>query len=457
MTDTDLATASRETLLALITELRALLAVLQTTIAQHGATIAELHKRITALEQRLTSRGGAGMPGNKPVATKPQPPPKPRKKRAHGFGRPRLVPTEIVQHAVAACPACQTPLVGGWVQRTREVIEIPLVPVQVIQHQYIARECPLCGTRHMPPVDLAGVVLGKRHRLGIGVVSLIVTLREEGRLPFETIQWYLATFHQLHLSRGAVVAALHAVAARATESVSAIQSAIQASSVVHGDETGWREKGKNGYAWTFSTATERFFLRRGRTKEVVDEVLGPNFAGTLVSDFYAAYHHYPGVHQRCWAHLLRDMHDLTEIYPTDTSLADWAAAVRKVYDEAVASHHPDDLTRLAKQRELEERLLPVCRPFLADPLAVQAKLCRRITRHIKELFVFVGDPTVPPTNNAAERSLRPLVTSRKISGGTQSEQGTTSKMTLASLYGTWRARGLNPLHACRELLKSPDH
>jgi hypothetical protein len=40
---------------------------------------------------------------------------------------------------------------------------------------------------------------------------------------------------------------------------------------------------------------------------------------------------------------------------------------------------------------------------------------------------------------------------------TQSEQGTISKMTLASLYGTWRARGLNPLHACRDLLKSPDH
>ena len=104
---------------------------------------------------------------------------------------------------------------------------------------------------------------------------------------------------------------------------------------------------------------------------------------------------------------------------------------------------------------LEEKLMVLARPFLKDPLAVQAKLCRRMERFIKELFVFVSDPAVPSDNNAAERSLRHLVTSRKISGGTRSGQGTDSKMTLASLFGTWRARGLNPLLECRRLLTSP--
>ncbi len=104
---------------------------------------------------------------------------------------------------------------------------------------------------------------------------------------------------------------------------------------------------------------------------------------------------------------------------------------------------------------LERKLLALCRPFLKDPLAVQGRLCRRIERFIKELLVFVADPAVPPDNNAAERSLRHLVTSRKISGGTRSPQGTESKMALASLFGTWRARGLNPLLECRQLLASP--
>ena len=92
---------------------------------------------------------------------------------------------------------------------------------------------------------------------------------------------------------------------------------------------------------------------------------------------------------------------------------------------------------------------------MLDPAAVQGKLCRRMEKHIKELFVFVAEPDVPPDNNAAERSLRPLVVSRKISGGTRSEPGTDSKMALASLFGTWAARGLDPLSACRQLLVSP--
>ncbi len=70
----------------------------------------------------------------------------------------------------------------------------------------------------------------------------------------------------------------------------------------------------------FSTPTERFFLRRGRGKEVVDEVLGESFGGILVSDFYASYDHYPGLKQRCWAHLLRDIHKLKVLYPEDGRL-----------------------------------------------------------------------------------------------------------------------------------------
>ena len=95
----------------------------------------------------------------------------------------------------------------------------------------------------------------------------------------------------------------------------------------------------------------------------------------------------------------------------------------------------------------ERKLLAICRPFLSDPSAVQGKLCRRIERHIKELFVFVAEPAVPSDNNPAERSRRHLVISRKVSGGTRSEQGTERKMTLASIFGTWRAQGLNSLAA----------
>ena len=249
------------------------------------------------------------------------------------------------------------------------------------------------------------------------------------------------------------------MARRGQPELARIVDRIRASPVVHADETGWRQSGANGYVWTFSTPTERYFLRRGRGKTVVDEALSDAFSGVLVSDFYAAYHHYDGPKQRCWAHLLRDIHDQRTRYPKDAALARWAAAVHQLYVAAKACNHHEPWQRRVAQLAWERKLLAICRPFLSDPSAVQGKLCRRIERHIKELFkelfVFVAEPDVPADNNPAERSLRHLVISRKVSGGTRSEQGTERKMTLASLFGTWRAQGLNPLAACRQLLVSP--
>ena len=100
--------------------------------------------------------------------------------------------------------------------------------------------------------------------VGINLVSLIAALREEGRLPVRTIQWYLQTVHQLKLSVGAIVRVVHQVAQQARPAVAEALERIRSSPVVHADETGWRENGVNGYVWTFSTSTERYFLRRGR-------------------------------------------------------------------------------------------------------------------------------------------------------------------------------------------------
>ena len=430
-TEVDLNQASRETLLEIIAELR---------------------QRVESLEARLSGGGpGARMPGHKPAARRKKPAAdekKLRKKRQHGFVRPRMEPTGRVVHAPESCPECHTALAGGWVQRTREVIDIPVVPAEVTEHVFIARTCPLCRKRRLPQDPLKGLAAG-RQRFGTNLVSLMVTLREEGRLPLRTIQWYLRMFHQLKLSVGAIVRAVHQVARQGGAEVGEVLERIRSSPVVHADETGWREKGKNGYVWTLSTPKERFFLRRGWSGEVVDQVLGESFQGILVSDFYVAYHHYPGLKQRCWAHLLRDIHALKVWYPEDGGLARWALGVQRLYAKG------REWAAAGGQLALEERLLALCLPFLEDPLAVQAKLCRRIERHIKELFVFVSHPETPSDNNAAERSLRHLVISRKISGGTRSQQGSDSKMVLASLFGTWRARGLNPFLECRQLLISP--
>ncbi len=170
-TELDLATASREVLLAVI--------------AEQKATIAQLQQRVAALESRLNARGSPGMPGNKPSSGRTAPSKAARKRRPHGFARARMAPTQRVEHAVEVCPDCGTHLVGGWVQRTREVIEVPVAPIQVTEHVVVARNCPVCERRRVPKMALGGVVVG-RQRLGINLMSLIATLREEGRLPVRT-------------------------------------------------------------------------------------------------------------------------------------------------------------------------------------------------------------------------------------------------------------------------------
>jgi transposase len=436
-------------------DLLAALAARDALIAAQQATISTLQERVALLEKRLGSSGGKGMPGTKPAAaTRSKATGRPRKRRPHGFARRRSRPTQRVVHAAEQCPDCGSRLQGGWVHRQREVLELPVAPAQVVAHVIVARSCPRCRVRVLPPDPLAGVVDG-RQRLGVRLVSLIATLREEARLPLGVIQWYLRTVHQLRLSVGAIVAACRRVAERGRAAVVQIREQIRGSPVVHADETGWRQNGVNGYVWTFCTPTARFFTRGSREGQMVDTVLGEAFAGVLCTDFYVGYQHYPGCKQKCWAHLLRDIHDLTVLYPTDTELQRWARAVKRLYKRAVAYRNPDARTRRRAQQRWEQHLLALCRPYLDDPIAVQGRLCRRIQRHLPELFMFVAEPDVPPDNNAAERSLRHLVTSRKISGGSRSDQGTDTKMVTASLFGTWRARGLDPWRACQHLLASP--
>jgi transposase len=243
--------------------------------------------------------------------------------------------TERTLHVLAACPDCGAPLAGGTVKRTRQVIELPRPRIVVTDHVYLERRCPDCGKRCVPGPALDGVVSGQR-RLGHGLTSLIAVLREEARLPFATIQRLLATLTGLHLSVGALVDTLGQVADRARPVVARLTAAIRASPVVHADETGWREDGRNGYVWTFSTPEHRIFVRGSRAKGMVTDVLGEQFAGILVSDFYAAYTGDDGLHQYCWAHLARDIDALTEQHPDDPALLGWAAAVGAVWTRARA-------------------------------------------------------------------------------------------------------------------------
>jgi transposase len=446
--------ASRGELLVLIAQQQQLIGALRETVAR-------LEARVQELEQRLGPGGPHGMPGLKPAAAKPARAKRPRKQRRQNFARRRATPTEQVVHALAGCPRCGKALVGGWVKWRREVLDLPMAPATVTEHLVLARRCPGCRCVVTPRLDLSDQVLGQ-HRVGLRLMGVIAFLREHLRLPLALIQRYLADLHGLHLSEGELVAVLRTVADRSQQAVAAIRDAVRHSPVVHADETGWREDGHNGYLWGFSTPQLRYFICGNRSKAMVDTVLGQDFAGVLVTDFYAAYDHYPGPHQRCWVHVLRDIHDLKRLHPTDRGLARWGMRVSALYQRAKASpgppgswspHHQQEWRR-QHQRAAEQALAHICQPF-AGQAVPQRVLCQRLLKYLPELFTFLADPRVPADNNAAERSLRPSVVRRKISGGTRSAAGTLTRTCLWTLTETWNLQRKPILDAWTALLRNP--
>jgi transposase len=349
--------------------------------------------------------------------------------------------------------------------------------VEVIEHlcdQAALSEVPAVAESEARPcgLDLAseGQVLGQG-RLGVRLASLVAYLRITLRLPLRLIQSYLETIHKLKVSVGEIVYLLDQVREKTKAAVEALRDEALKSGVLHADETGWREAGQNGYIWAFSTPggvagkeAVRYYERdQHRSQSVVRRMLGNRFKGVLVSDFYVAYNDYECRKQRCWSHLLRDLHELKEKHQgeqtEDSEAVKWAQAVRALYDEAQAfvsaEVKPSQEEREKKYVSLVERVHGLgleharARRGREHPTTTLGK---RVLLHEDELFQFVLVEGLSPNNNLAERSIRPLVVIRKISGGSRSDSGSKTTMALASLLETWRVRGLNPFQEGFQLL-----
>lgn len=429
-------------------------------ILRQEETIGTLKDLVAALEaelEKLRSGPGSGAAKAPPDWVKPSRKERGserRKKRKHSFGRKRDVPTEVMYHAVQRCPDCGRKLSGGWVHDRRQVIELPETPVRVIEHLLVARRCGACGKRHIPKLELSGEVVGKC-RFGVFLMSVIAAMATSCRMPHRVIRRTLEALYGLKISVGEISEVLHKVAAHGQGAYEEILSNVRGSPWLNADETGWREDGVNGYIWSFSTPSARYFLHdQSRSSNVVKEALAQEFEGVLVSDFYSAYNIYEGTKQRCWVHLLGDLKDLVEKHPDDKGVRGWASRVKSLYERAKALAGSDlrQRRRVRLRQKFESKLLELALPYVDALDAPQRVLAKRIDGYLGELFTFVDHPGVPSENNAAERAIRPAVIIRKVCGGSRSPKGSKTRMTLMSLFGTWSLRGHNPIHACKAML-----
>ncbi len=421
-----------------------------------------LEARVAELEQCLnrSSRNSSLPPSQDPPAAPPRPG-RPGSGRAaggqpghEGKNRP-LLPLErveeIVEHWPERCQACAH--VFGEGERSavappqrHQVAELPPIAVRVREHRLHRLRCPTCAaeTRAELPADVPRGAFGPR--LQAAVVTLAVRNRVSRR---DTVELSRELFG-VELSTGSVDAIVQRTGEALKEPHARLHDQIRSASAVNVDETGWRLRGGKRTLWGALTPTAAVFrIAPDRHRREATALLGEDFQGIACSDRWWAYDYLdPPRRQLCWSHLIRDFTAHSEGLATQKAFGEAGLAIAASLFEAWEQFRGD-----GKRARLIERIAPLrqeLRALLeqAARKSTKTKYHRRFATNLLKrwpaLWTFTHLDGVEPTNNHAERGLRGAVIYRKLSLGSQSEQGerTTERLLSASLTCRLQRRSL---------------
>lgn len=421
--------------------------------------VAELEATVQRLLERLQqdSHNSARPPSSDPPHAL-----RPRRRRVPS-GRKRggqpghqgqsraLVPIEEVNSVVPVkpqqCRWCQHPLQGDDPQPSRhQVSEVPPITPVVTEYQLHQLLCPACGA--LTRADLPrGVPPGGFGPRGQAIVALCTGAY---RLSKRTTQEVMADLFGLPMSLGTIPHLEQATAQAVAAPVADAQAYVQAQPVAHLDETGWREGRARAWLWVAVTTWVTVFLvRLSRGAKVAQELLGERFCGTLVTDRWSAYTWYPTRwRQICWAHLLRDFEAMIERGGQSQEIG---AGLREQARQMFHWWHQvcDGTLSHAEFRVLMRPIRRrVARLLKAGQTCGAAKtegVCREVLKVYDALWTFVRVEGVEPTNNTAERAIRPGVLWRKGSFGTQSAQGSRFVEAMMTVVATLKQQHRNAL------------
>jgi transposase len=405
--------------------------------------------RIVALEARLRqdSSTSSRPPSSDPPGTQAQrraapPPPSDdaggeRRRRGGQPGHPGyhrlLLGEERVDRLVIVTPeACRgcgdaLPAASGVADPADErvqVVELPPVRAEVTEYRLAARRCRSCGTltRAVRPAEASGAFGGRLQ----AVATLLVG---RYRLSRREAVACLAELGEVALSVGTLARLEQATSTALAPVVAEVATAVQQAAVANVDETGWWQGQARAWLWTVVTeALTLFRLDPSRGKAVVQALLGPDWAGIVGSDRYSAYRYLPlDRRQICWAHLLREFRKIAASNqhqrPLGTRLLDITTRIFAAWYRFRAAAI-DRAALLVELAPLQAELRDALEDGLDPPHAVVAgPLCGNLLDSWPALWTFAHVEGVEPTNNAAERALRPAVLWRKGSFGTQSDHG----------------------------------
>ena len=364
-----------------------------------------------------------------------------------GVTRPEPKPDKIVDaKPLEKCPTCKSELgePDGIAKQFREDIPCP-TPYFVTLFNLPYHYCKNCGTfciaRH-PDCP-------KKGRFGYNLLSNVSLLKFDGRLPNRKIVEALERDFKLKITPSTVMEINKRNADKLSPRYDKLVKKIRKALYVYVDETGLRVNGAKYWVWIFITSTETLVvIRPSRGKDVLEEILTKKFNGIVICDGWRVYPGFTKKIQRCWAHLLREVKDLSkkfpEMVPFYEKIATLFTELKDSYRKKMSKKKRQDLWKSAMRRL--KKLIKI----ETKKDAVQ-KMVQKIKNGLNHWFTFILHPEIEPTNNTAERGLREIVVQRKIFGCLRNEKGTTTMETIMSMFSTWKMLGKN---LKTELLKS---
>jgi transposase len=421
-------------------------------IAELEAENAELRKRLAQLEHQLQTflqRRKRSKPKAKPRQGTPDDQRRKEHRKHPGVFRPDPPPdTTFIEHDVhpPQCTHCGSAnLEDTGTFDDHLVADIPVPKLEwhrYRRHIHRCRDCErTCQGRG--DLELPGAHIGPRARL------LTCYSRAHLGISLGKTRDLLHDFFGLTVSRAGLLGHLRWGGALFEPVVEDLLERLRHSPVVQGDETGWRINGQTAWAWCFRDPKLAIFLiDKHRSRDVIERVLGESFAGTLVSDFYAAYNGLECPKQRCLVHLLRELAKLREELPWQSVQAFIQPLITLTQDAITLGQDRKQYTK-ASFAEARQAIHDRFDDLLLNS-RTSNKECKRIWKrlfkHCDELFTFLADPRVPADNNGCERDIRSLAAARNDGGVHRTEWSAAAFARIKSVIVTSLKNGLRFIH-----------
>lgn len=378
-----------------------------------------------------------------------------------GHGR-SLYPVErcdnIVDHHPTTCSCCGEQLSGSDTNPYRhQIVEIPPITPIVIEHRLHQLVCQQCGffNRATLPTDVNPSGYGAR------VVATVAVLSGLYRHSQRMVQTAMQDLFDIPMSLGTVNHLRQEASVALKDIVDQAKQYVQQQAVVGADETSFNQANIDGcnplqrqaWLWVAVTPLVTFFeIALERSTEAARSLLGENFRGILTSDRHGAYN-WVDLERRqlCWAHLKREFIKISERSGVSAELG--TALVKqqeklfelwhRVRDGTLARDDFATLVtdiRLQIKATLQEAADQEIAPKEKTPLAKTVRTCRQLLKVEPAMWLFVTVSGVEPTNNAAERAIRPAVIWRRTSFGTQTQAGSTFVARMLTVVATLKSQ-----------------